>query len=373
MGTQAAATGEDPSCETASAEPSSSREDPGTTHPAKADMGEKYASLLDTGNQIQAGLAVSAQMMASLPAPGAAEKTASKKCDKCGEMYAEGAKCGCPPAEKSAAAAPAAAPEGTPAEKTAGVEEAEAAGRQAAAALDQSTKEAAAQAEQMPSREEVVGSLIKAAKTDAHNVRDYLEGFMSEKSAAELAAAGVPPEALAAAAGPEAGGIPPEMAGAMPPEAAGAMPPEMAGGMPPEAAPGPEAGGGGEMAAILAALEQAGITPEQLIAMLEGAGGAAPAAPEAPPAEPPAEPPPAEPPTAEPPSGGDEGGGDGGGASAPPEKSEPEEEKEAAMAQLKAVGANFDTLPREQKTAALVGALRTLVGSAKDVPVPAAS
>lgn len=227
--TTAATTGKDPANETSSAK--MDKEDPGTSHPAKAASvleviqracaekgAEKVAS--DLGNEIMADIAV---------------------------MNGGGAN-------------------GTDLEK------ASAAG--AAAADSEIEKLAAAQ---LPV---VVENLTKEAAADAERLFEFYHNF--EKAA--MGAEGEPEEAVSgeeAAAGDagEEGALPPEdlqqleaLAGG-----AGAVPPEAA-AMPPEAALG------GEMAepeaeevvdALSAALEDAGVTPEEFAAAVAAQEGAA--------------------------------------------------------------------------------------------------
>jgi len=324
IGTEAAATGEDSSTETASAQPSSARDDPGTSHPAKADMGEKYASLLQMGNDIQASIAVSAQRLkqAGTGAKGVRDGSGpfagSAQAEQgVGKRQAAGEECPVDPKKK-----------GKPVDEA--VKKAEVAGAQAAEALHGASGEA------LPSRDEVVISMLKQASTDADAVCDFLEGMgTTEKKAGAMPAeaAMMPP--------PEGAAMPPMGAPpAMPPEAAPAMP-----GMPPEGgAPGGAPGGEIDPNALIQMLAEAGITPEQLMELLGGGGGGGAPAPAAPPMAPPPEIPqlapevPAEAPPALPPTEGEEGGsgetpseGEPTSSEDDPEKDKERAEKEAAL------------------------------------------
>ena len=101
--------------------------------------------------------------------------------------------------------------------------------------------------------------MVKAAR-DANNVADYLQAYFT-KLAEEL-----PPEALA-----QLGAMDPAMGGGMDPAAMGGMDP---------AAMGADPGAGGEagvseaeIEALVQALLEAGVSPEEIMALISGGGG----------------------------------------------------------------------------------------------------
>jgi hypothetical protein len=135
-----------------------------------------------------------------------------------------------------------------------------------------------------------ISSIVATARADADNAIDYLEGF-AKGAAVKQAAAEMPPitpemlagveggeggeggegdeaaaqEAMASEELPEEGGGEGEMV----PEMGGEMAPEMGG----EGVGGEEAGGDASEDAIIQALAEAGVTPEELEAALAEAGG----------------------------------------------------------------------------------------------------
>jgi hypothetical protein len=119
-------------------------------------------------------------------------------------------------------------------------------------------------AEQTKLAQEKIEAIQKAAEADAQLFVDFMKGHLDGQKIQKKAQP-MPP-------------MPPDAAGGMPPEAGAEMPPEA----PPEEMP-PEAGGepgeGGaedQLEAVAAALEEAGITPEELaeaIAAVEQAQG----------------------------------------------------------------------------------------------------
>lgn len=239
IGTEAAATGEAPAVETASA--GSKPSDPGTSHPAKATMGEKYsaAQLVTMGDEILASIAVAAEKSAT-----AAVKAPVKKAEAI-EVEIEKAKDGEKPEVKVE----------TEAEEKA-EEKAEEAGKDAAAAVID-------EAQKLGNAEQLIASVVKAAALDAQNTADYLLGYtekLAESMPMEQSGAEVPPEAAAAMEDPAA--------------------------MAPEAGGEPEANGDDELEAVVDALVEAGVSPEELMALAsEGqAGAGAEMAPEAMPA-----------------------------------------------------------------------------------------
>jgi len=138
--------------------------------------------------------------------------------------------------------------------------------------------------------DEQIASTVATARQDADDAIDYLAGF--EKGAALKQAAGgmpLPPELMGGAPGmggaPEMGGGDPALEGGAP--GAEGIPPEVAQeaaaeGEPPAEEMGEQGGGegGNEEDAIIQALAEAGVTPEELEAALaesgagEGGGGA---------------------------------------------------------------------------------------------------
>lgn len=264
LGVGATATGEGKKTEV-----KTEKEDPGTSHPAKAG-GEKYASLIAQGNELAAELTMAVTSFQQAEKQAAAAISAV-------------------PGGTPAPAAPAPAPtlkkkEGTKAadaEKSASTEtpeaQAEAAGRQAADAVVDSVEKAAAATGK--SAEAVISDIVKTASADAANLAEFMTGFKQglNKSAEDMSAPGMDAGAGAGAETPVEEAM--------------------------EPAPGAEAQGAGNAQAVqelIQALLSSGIPPEELIAMIKAAGGqgAAPsAAPElppdgagAPPVEPPVEP-----------------------------------------------------------------------------------
>lgn len=253
-GLESAATGEDASAETGRTK--DKKEDPGTSHPSGA-VGEKYASVHQLGNNILADIAIAS---ASKPAPivkeaaaapvvkeaAAAPKAEVKKEDDKKTCACGKTPCECPPpvAEKAAEAAQV---------KQAAVEAREA-GYKAGQEL---AKAASFDAD----KNKVVESIIKAAAADADNAIAYLLNF-AKVAAEDEAKEGNPADE------PQDKDIP-----KAPEEAAGA------------GAPPPQAGGGqeAELEQVLQALLEAGVTPEELLALAQqvqagGAGAGAPPA-----------------------------------------------------------------------------------------------
>lgn len=231
IGTEAAPTGEAPAVETESAKDSPS--DPGTTHPATAEMGDKYSKLIGDGDSILADitLAVSAMEKGSQEdAPAEAKKE---------EVPAVAA-----PAETEAKVEEKKDEDKKPSDAEA---EAEAAGKEVAAALADAMQASAVRPD------DIIANIIKQAEDDGQNVADYMDGFAG------------PAEGVPADASQE--GMPQDV---MP--APDAMPQDA---MPQDA--GPQAGGEGgmseeELMALVEALLQAGVTPEDLLALAGGAG-----------------------------------------------------------------------------------------------------
>ena len=237
--TKSRATGEDAAVETSSAK--GKPEDPGTSHPAKADMGEKFsaAQLKGIGDSILADIAVASALT-------------SKSAEAMPESFKKDEKIAKPSGETSGETSGTTSGEtsGTASGETSG-ETAKEVGKQAAAAV------IGAMAQPVASQSEIIDSVVKQASVDAENVADFLAGYFSKQAdpAGDMMGGGAAPEA--AAVDPAA--------------AAGAA---------------PEAGAGGgdqaQMEQVVQALLEAGVSPEELMALIQGQGagadaGAAPA------------------------------------------------------------------------------------------------
>lgn len=240
IGTQAAATGEDPSVETASVK--AKPEDPGTTHPAKATMGEKYsaAQLSTMADAILADIAV-ATAVKSVKSAQVENKVAVKA-----EVKAE-----------DTSAAKSASVKDDAVEKAASADElttAKEAGRQAAAAVVSELSGSAATSDVSPA--DVIDSVIKQAAADAVNSAEFLAGFLSKRAMDASDTGDMVMEETADV--PEAGI---DDAGMGAEDAMAAAPAE-----------------GGDIEAVVEALVNAGVTPEELIELAtegaEGDGGA---------------------------------------------------------------------------------------------------
>lgn len=256
IGTQQSATGEDPKSEDNF---KSTKEDPGTSHPANADeQGKKYASM---GKQALTKLAY----------------------DKMNEVLADMAN---GYHNKKAAFTAIPASKATPAQKTA----ADNAGIAAQAGYDLAGAVAAQQPdlEKQAAFQEAAEGFIKQALEDAEEVATFLSNYSAERT---KLAEGPMPDMMGGGGGPPPGpGGPEGMGGGMPggmgggPE--GGMPPEMGGGAPPPGPmPGGEMGGGGggpggpggggheqALMELANALMEAGISPDELIAAMQGGG-----------------------------------------------------------------------------------------------------
>ena len=287
IGTKAAPTGEDPSSETESVKPKP--EDPGTAHPAKATMGEKYsaAQLRNMGDAILADIAV---------ATAAVEKTAES--------------CAAPKVKAATAETEDMKVEAKP--ETDEIKKAKEAGKEAAAMVADQLDLSAQVQNAQPNPTEVIMDIRKTAAYDAGNVSDYLAGFLAKAAEGEVIPQDTGEEVIE------------ETSDAMPAGMPGAEA-EMAAGM----GGAPEAGGE-DIDAIVEALVQAGVTPEELMALVEGQGGA-------------------------------EGlGAEGMGAEAVMPEAAPEAlppEAEAAMAEELPKMASWNAMPMERKKSALVAAL----------------
>ena len=107
--------------------------------------------------------------------------------------------------------------------------------------------------------EEATAILEEAIQSGALTEEEVMAAMQATQGGAGPEAGGMPPDM--------AGGMPPDMAGGMPPEMAGGMPPEMAGGMPPDMAGGAAPDMGGEPAPEMAG----GAPPDMLEAKLAAA------------------------------------------------------------------------------------------------------
>ena len=257
IGTKATATGEDSSVETASVK--SSPDDPGTAHPAKADMGEKYsaAEALIAGDEILAdisGVAAAAKQAAEAK-QAEKEKAAEAEAPAEEEKEAEAEK----PEEEEKAAEAETSDEG---EKEAEAEKpeeeeksAEQAGAEAAEAVTEVTgvgKEAELAASVLQT---VALNIVKAAEADAKNVAEFLQG-LADKQAMDAGDGGEVMEETS------------EAVEEAPVEAPVEAP------MPDAAAPAGDA----DLQELVQMLIDAGVTPEELMALAAGgAQGAAPA------------------------------------------------------------------------------------------------
>jgi hypothetical protein len=295
-------TGEDPANETAGVK--DKPEDPGTAHPAKATMGEKYsaAQLMTMGDEILNDIAAletekSAAAEVEIEVEGkedeksedeeeeksdddeeskeaAAEKSAEDKpyCKTCKADTKDKCHCG---EKKEAAEADGKDAEGKAEEAEAKeaeakdevsdeIKQAEEAGRAAAASIIEAVqnKQASAEAPAVDPNA-VIDSIVKNAAADAQNVIEYLAMFkqaMGDMPAEEVAAL-----ADAAAAEAPVTDVPAEV-GAIE-DVAGAAPVDA--GM----------GGDAEVEALVDALVEAGVEPEELLALAGEGEGGMPAAP----------------------------------------------------------------------------------------------
>lgn len=263
IGLDAAATGEEPAAETDRAK--EKKEDPGTTHPSGA-IGDKYASVHQLGNNILADIAVASVIKSAATEEVKAEDKKGAKCEKCGKD-----KCECP-AEKKAAADEAPKAEGKKEEKKPAKED-KAEAKESVEEPAEAVKAAAAEARKAgfaagqeiakaaafnAEKHEVVSSIIKAAAADADNTIAYLFNFA--KAAEEDMQAEKPAD------NPQDKDVPQA---------------------PEEGAAGSQGGGQeAELEQLLQALLQAGVTPEELLALAQqvqgGGAGAAPAVPAGP-------------------------------------------------------------------------------------------
>lgn len=245
--------GEDPSTEDGY---KGDKDDPGTSHPATTEDGQKYGSVnfkqasakvVELGNKLLADVALGYTKSMGKKAAAPASAT--------------------PPAPAAAAAATP-APTKTAAAPSADVATHILAGYDLAASLGLS-KEAAVQ---------TVENVIENSIREAYERADLIGGFYTKLAADEAEAAEGEDHASAsgAAEGGGSGAGPAEGAGGPP---GGAPPADMGGGAP---VPGPAdmgggAPGGNEEAALqelVAALMELGITPDMLAQAGQGAGGA---------------------------------------------------------------------------------------------------
>jgi hypothetical protein len=230
IGTKKAPTGEAPAVETESVK--SKPSDPGTAHPAKATEGEKFSSAQAVSliDECLADIAVAA---ASVKSAGSTKRAEDEKEVEV-EIKTENGK---PKVEVEKETE-------KKDEEDEDKKEAMEAGKTAAQAI---------LAQSSVSLDQVLADVVKSAEADAARVSDFYAGFLTKLAEGEDAMALAAPEA--------------EMAG----DGAG-MEAGMGAGM-------GGAGGAGEedIQALVEALLAAGVTPEQLMALIEGEGAAAPA------------------------------------------------------------------------------------------------
>ena len=201
--------------------PDSRPEDPGTSHPANTSVGDKYSSLINKSNNILDSLS------------NLVKDAGGKKKNE--------------PNAAPMAPANASAVENTPAETPATPEnKAAMAGYKAATVLLEAMGlDKEAEANQLIVLNDVITNIQKSAALDAVKAADFIYGYFSQKLAQEMEA-GAPP---------------------MDPAAGAPMDP---------AAGGPPMGGdpAQELAMIVQALLQAGVTPEMLLEFAEQIAGA---------------------------------------------------------------------------------------------------
>jgi hypothetical protein len=301
IGVESTATGESPAIETAGTK--DSPDDPGTSHPAKVDGGEKYSALINQGDVILADLAV---VQAIGPVEG--EKQAESKDKKDypeAKMDAEGEKkdekaeekkdeASCPKAAEDTSSSGSEpetkAPEADPGEPKA----AEATGATATPEAEQDAREAGAKAAELVVKaagieseqvkpEDVIDAVIKAAAYDAELAAEYLVGYQ-KAAAGDLSGleAVLPAGDAQLEEGSDVGSE--EETAAVDEAAAGAKVDEAtADEATADEATADEAAAGGDEAAlneIAEALVAAGVSPEQVLASAGAdAGMAAEAAP----------------------------------------------------------------------------------------------
>ncbi len=264
IGTNQSAVGEDPSVED---DYKGDKDDPGTDHPMNADdVGEKYSSM-NIKQLLKLASAQANSILADLAN---------------GIGTGNGAPVQTPKTQKAAATQPAPKTETTP--------------PAAAPAPQQDT-----QMDKIAS--DVIAQSIKDAELDADLVGSYLHSYAAgrQKAAGEGGEDAPPEEGAPSESGDEAGAagavLPPEMGGGgggeMPPEAAagggggdvlgalGGLGGGEGGGMPPEAGaapPGADGGAPGGMSQeqalqeLAMALQELGISPEELAQMAQGQG-----------------------------------------------------------------------------------------------------
>lgn len=266
MGVRQSATGEEPSVED---DYRTRQSEPGTSHPANMEIGEKYSAwvkkeageLSNLANDILADIAT-------------------------GNGFGPALNIGNAPTEKAPATEKAAQSQPQAGNNVAAAQ----AGYELATLMGMS-KESADQVTQ-----NVIAETIKQAQTGADRVGAYLLSFMKESEALSKKSAdatsgdeseagppaggpgGIPPEALAAAAGP-GGGAPPVGPGAGAGPDMGGPPPDAAGAGGPPGMGGGAGGAGGHDQALqelAMALMELGISPEELAtAMSQGGPGGA--------------------------------------------------------------------------------------------------
>jgi len=275
-GVKSTATGDDPAVETASANAHTS--DPGTTHPARADGGEKYSALQELGDRILANIAVCEAVGASPGEKGAAATEGTPAVAAVAPVQAE------PKADTGVAPVAAEADAGEKVAAGAGTEEqqAEEAGRQAA----QLVAKAAGLDQLALSPEQALSDLVKVAEHDALLVSDYLDGWQKTAGTPGIDEGGVQLAESSDAGGDDAAAAIDEAVAAAGVDGAGAGDPALAAAPEDEAlaaeAVGGDAavGGGGDavgaeaLTDLAEALVDQGIAPETILAQLGGGADA---------------------------------------------------------------------------------------------------
>ena len=270
VGLKSTETGKDPSNEDAF---KGDKDDPGTSHPAKTDDGEKYGSMSFSqlkklsekkANDIMAEIAVGAKQAAARPMPAAPQ--AKREAPK--------------------AAVPAKSPETTAAK--AEQLKAAAAGYELASNAVQAASANDAQVKTAAAVEQTIRDALAAATMTGNYLREYEKQARMRKRAEDDAEAAppakddsdgdegaAPGDAPADAGG---GGAPPGLG--LDPSMLGDMSGGGGGGGPPPAAGGGGAGGSPEaVQQLLMALIEMGVSPDEIMQQLQAAGGAGGGAP----------------------------------------------------------------------------------------------
>ncbi len=290
IGTNAAATGEDPSAEK---DYKGTKDDPGTSHPAKTNDGEKYSSVTFKEARTRAG-ALGNDILANIINFGTSNLTKQSEMPEFLKKKMEGAKhenAESPATEKAEHKGLNGHQSKLDVDNDGKIEGSDLAAlrNDKAAAFKAGYELASVLGLSKEAAEASVREVCASTLREADEMADLFIGFATSKLAAadptDESAEGedhsAPADAESGASdAPAAGAAPAGLEAMMGGEGGGAE-----GGMPPEAA-GPEAGAGGGDEAVqelAMALEELGIPPEALIQALSQGGGGADAG--APPAE----------------------------------------------------------------------------------------